>query len=53
MTRPHSSLGSNVGLLAQPGQGEGVEFRPRAGGPAAVHSLTLPISSPTWTSQEP
>lgn len=50
MARPHGSLRGNVDLVAQPGQREGAEFRPRAGGPAAVHSLTLPISSPTWTS---
>lgn len=39
---PHSSLWGNVDLLAEPGQRKGAEFRPRAGGPAAVHSLTLP-----------
>lgn len=53
MTRPHSSLGVDVDLLTEPGQSEGAESRPRAGGPAAVYSLTLPISSPTWTRQEP
>lgn len=55
MTRPYSSLGVvvDVDLLTEPGHREGAESRPRAGGPAAVYSLTLPISSPTWTRQEP